>query len=141
MNGSPPRATVVLLVEDHEDTRELYVQYLREVAGFDVIADVTPENAFGRALETLPDIVVSDYRMAPVDGLELCRQLRAHSETSHIPSIMLTAHAVATDVEMFRGVCAAVLVKPCLLERLVSEIHRVVAESREPQDPGYRHGC
>jgi two-component system phosphate regulon response regulator PhoB len=120
---------LVLLVEDHDDTREMYSHYLRNAAGFSVIDDPTPETAFARILDLHPDVVVTDYRMSPVNGLELCRQLRAHPETSHVPLIMLTAHTVAADLEAFRAVCAAVIVKPCLPEQLAHEISRVIADS------------
>lgn len=83
---------LVLLVEDHIDTLELYSQYLRDREGFDVVENVTSATAFTHALETRPNVIVTDYRMSPVNGLELCRQLRGHAETHPIPVIMLTAH-------------------------------------------------
>jgi two-component system phosphate regulon response regulator PhoB len=118
---------LVLLVEDHEDTRELYSEYLREVGGLSVLDNVASDDVLVIALQARPSVIVTDYRMSPVDGLELCRQLRAHPETSHIPLIMLTAHAVAAHVKVFRETCNAVLLKPCSPDKLLSEIRRFVA--------------
>lgn len=116
---------VVMLVEDHEDTLQMYSEYLQD-AGIGVVENVTPETAFERAVEVQPSVIVTDYRMAPVSGLELCRQLRAHPSMSQTPLIMLTGHTVAADLELFRTVCNAVVVKPCAPDELVKHILQVI---------------
>jgi CheY-like chemotaxis protein len=118
---------LVLLIDDHEDTRDMYCEYLRTVDGIGVVEGVTPETAFARSLQTLPSVIVTDYKMAGVDGFELCNRLRAHPATSHIPLVMLTGHGAADDLQKFLSVCAAVLLKPVDPETLLAELRRAVA--------------
>lgn len=118
---------LVLLIDDHEDTREMYCEYLRTVDGVGLVEGVTPQTAFKRSVESLPSVVVTDYKMAGVDGFELCTRLRAHPATSHIPLVMLTGHGDAHDLQKFLSVCAAVLLKPVDPETLLAEVRRAVA--------------
>ncbi len=123
-----------MLVEDHVDTLELYSEFLR-FSRVNVVQEVTPHNAFERAVEVQPDVIVTDYRMAPVDGLELCRRLRAHPATSETPLIMLTGHTVAADLELFRRVCNAVVLKPCPPAELLGRLCEVVGvQAPRPRD-------
>jgi len=83
----------IAVIDDHKDIRELLVRYLGE-HGYRVSA---AENAssFRRLLETTsPDLIVLDIMMPGEDGLTLCRELRAKSQT---PIIFLTAMAEDTD--------------------------------------------
>src|SRR5258708_37261190 len=84
--------TRILVVEDDRDIAELLERYLSK-AGF-----ATTRAASGReALEAIrlksPDLLVLDLMLPHVDGLEICRQIRAHDHTANIPIIMLTARA------------------------------------------------
>lgn len=124
---SPAEPLVVLLIDDHEDTRDMYAEYFRSVSGVDVVDDVIPETAFARSIETVPSVIVTDYKMAGVDGFELCTQLRAHPVTSHIPLVMLTGYGAAEDLERFSSVCGAVLLKPVDPETLLAEVRRALA--------------
>ncbi len=80
---------LILIVEDNEDLLEM----LKKV--FDPIYNVRTaqngEEGFEKALECIPDIVLSDVMMAKMSGTELCQRLKAHHETSHIPVVLLTA--------------------------------------------------
>jgi len=84
--------TRILIVEDDPDIAELVARYL-DKAGF-----VTERAASGRdALKTIavraPELIVLDLMLPHVDGLEVCRLLRANDKTAVIPIIMLTARA------------------------------------------------
>ena len=84
--------TRILVVEDDPDIAELVARYLSK-AGF-----LTDRAASGRdALEAIrlksPDLLVLDLMLPHVDGLEICRQVRAYEKTANIPIIMLTARA------------------------------------------------
>ena len=86
----------VLIVEDDPDIAELVARYL-DKAGF-----ATERAASGRdALRTIkakpPDLVVLDLMLPHVDGLEVCRLLRANDATAGIPIIMLTARAEESE--------------------------------------------
>src|SRR5438552_192903 len=84
--------TRILVVEDDPDIAELVQRYLSK-AGF-----TTDRAASGReALELIgtkaPDLLILDLMLPHLDGLEICRRVRAHEKTAHIPIIMLTARA------------------------------------------------
>ena len=88
--------TRILIVEDDPDIAQLVARYL-DKAGF-----TTERVASGReALETIterpPDLVVLDLMLPHMDGLEVCRLLRAHDATAGIPVIMLTARAEESE--------------------------------------------
>src|SRR5580765_7826369 len=89
-------ATRILIVEDDPDIAALVARYL-DKAGF-----VTERVASGReALQTIaarpPELLVLDLMLPHVDGLEVCRLLRANEATAAIPIIMLTARAEESE--------------------------------------------
>ena len=86
-------APIVLVVEDNADMRTYVSDLFR--ANYHVLEAENGAQGMEMALESIPDIVVSDLMMPEVDGIEFCRTLRADPRTSHIPFIMLTAKADA----------------------------------------------
>ncbi|GAB3830789.1 hypothetical protein GCM10028821_19680 [Hymenobacter jeollabukensis] len=82
---------LVLVVEDNPEMRA-YIQSCLTVE-FRVLTADDGEQGLERAIATVPDLVVSDLMMPRLDGLELCRRLRADERTSHVPVILLTARA------------------------------------------------
>src|SRR5579864_3559717 len=89
-------STRILIVEDDPDIAQLVALYL-DKAGF-----VTDHAATGRdALQAIavkpPDLLVLDLMLPQVDGLEVCRMLRANAATAAMPIIMLTARAEESE--------------------------------------------
>lgn len=89
------RATV-LVIDDEKDLVEL-VRYNLEKEGFTVLEARDGESGFKVAVEHKPDVIVLDLMLPELDGLELCRMLRAETRTSRIPVIMLTAKSSEFD--------------------------------------------
>lgn len=83
----------VLVVDDERNIREVLAQYL-EVAGFAVIEAADGATALRLAATTPPDLVVLDLMLPGIDGMEVCRRLRAEST---IPILMLTAKTEEED--------------------------------------------
>jgi len=88
--GGQPR---LLVVEDHDDVR----QYLSQLLEDDYAVLTAGDGLAGweQTLAHLPDVVISDVMMPRSDGLELCRKIKQHPKTRHIPVILLTARTAA----------------------------------------------
>lgn len=116
----------ILLVEDERDIQELLKFHL-ERENFDVEAVGTGEDAL-RSLKTrIPSLVLLDLMLPGIDGLEVCRRLKAEAGTRDIPIIMLTAKDseadIVTGLEMGAG---DYITKPFSPRVLVARIHSVL---------------
>ena len=87
----------ILIVDDEEDILEL-VQYNLQKEGYSVICSANGAEALSKARNKLPDLIVLDLMLPGLDGLEICKLLKADQKTSHIPIIMLTAKGEEADV-------------------------------------------
>ena len=90
----------VLLVEDEPAQREL-LAYNLEAEGFDVITADNGEDGLILVDENDPDLIVLDWMMPQLSGIEVCRRLKSTSKTRQIPVIMLSARA--EEVDRVRG--------------------------------------
>jgi DNA-binding response OmpR family regulator len=88
--------TRILVVEDDRDIAELVGRYL-EKAGFAVELAAAGRDALAAIAKRQPDLLVLDLMLPQVDGLEICRAVRAGDKTSAIPIIMLTARAEESE--------------------------------------------
>jgi DNA-binding response OmpR family regulator len=80
-----------ILVADDE-THILHVVSLKlRNAGFNVLTAQDGQEALELAMQEKPDLLITDYHMPHLSGLELCRRLKQDQTTMHIPAIMLTA--------------------------------------------------
>jgi CheY-like chemotaxis protein len=122
--ATPPR--LVLVVDDVEDNRDLYAQYLR-FAGYRVEQAASGFEALVKVAALRPDLVVMDLSMPGLDGCETTRRLKADPATRQTPVIALTGHAADhSRAEALEAGCAGYLTKPCLPEDLVAVISRVL---------------
>jgi two-component system phosphate regulon response regulator PhoB len=90
----------VMIVED-EQALNLLLRYNLESEGFDVDIVDRGDEAETRVAESMPDLVILDWMLPGVSGIEICRRLRARSETKHLPVLMLTARG--EESERVRG--------------------------------------
>jgi PleD family two-component response regulator len=79
----------ILIVEDQENTAEMLTSYLK-AQGYEVTAVGWGNDALAFVEKTVPDLIVLDIRLPDIDGYQVCRQLRAHRRTEHVPVIFLT---------------------------------------------------
>ena len=86
----------ILLVEDDINLVEL-IRYNLDKEGFDVVTTPDGEDALVLAEEERPDVVILDWMIANLSGIEVCRRLRRAPETASLPIIMLTARAEEGD--------------------------------------------
>ena len=121
----------VLLVEDEPAQREL-LAYNLEAEGFDVIAADNGEDGLILVDENDPDLIVLDWMMPQLSGIEVCRRLKSNSKTRQIPVVMLSARA--EEVDRVRGLKTGAddyVVKPYsvieLMERVKAHLRRIRA--------------
>ena len=88
--------TLILIVEDDPDIAELVARYL-EKAGYSTERAATGRDALIAIGVKAPDLLVLDLMLPHVDGLEVCRAVRASDKTAAIPIIMLTARAEESE--------------------------------------------
>jgi two-component system, cell cycle response regulator DivK len=115
---------LVLVIDDSEDNREVYAQFLTHV-GWRVAIAVDGVEGLAQATELKPDAIVLDLGMPKMDGWEVAKRLKANHVTRRIPVLALTGHAL--DQSKQRAEAAGVddyLVKPCLPAELVAAIRR-----------------
>jgi two-component system phosphate regulon response regulator PhoB len=86
----------LLLVEDDRAIAEL-LRWHFEREGYDVIRTADGEEALLLAEERTPDLIILDWMIEGVPGIEVCRRLRRRPSTAHVPLIMLTARGEETD--------------------------------------------
>ena len=114
----------ILLVEDFEDAREMYRDYL-EFSGFRVATAVDGRSAIDQARSLNPDLILMDLSLPGIDGWEATRILKSDPETSHLLIVALSAHALAAEGNRARVAgCDGFIAKPCLPPDLVTEIGR-----------------
>ncbi len=131
--GSPDARRLVLLVDDDRECREMYARSLRS-AGFDVAEAHNGNQALSKASEEHPSIVVTDLALPGIDGYQLTRRLRQQPATEHVPIIAITGYGgfmEDTERAVSAG-CDSVLTKPCLPDRLLDEVERLLVRAHAP---------
>ena len=123
-NGSDP---LVLIVDDYEDNREMYSQYL-QFAGMRVAEAANGKEALSKTTELMPDLIVMDLSLPGVDGWQATRMIKDDPKTRDILVLALTGHALEGASEGAKAAgCDGFLTKPCLPEDLCREIQRMLA--------------
>ncbi|MCF6285431.1 MAG: response regulator transcription factor [Candidatus Hydrogenedentes bacterium] len=89
--------TTILIIEDDPDIREL-IRYHLERDGYRTIEAETGENGLERVQEESVALILLDLMLPVLDGLEVCRRIRAESGSKRIPIIMLTAKGEESDI-------------------------------------------
>ena len=116
----------ILLVEDDSDTR-FALAMLFEMEGYEVICAANGEEAFARAMEDYPDLIVTDINMPKVDGLDLIRMLRSDPRTEATPIVAMSAvDKQHLSLAMDLG-ADAVLQKPFEFDQFIPLIARLVS--------------
>jgi two-component system phosphate regulon response regulator PhoB len=115
-------AARILIVED-EEPLTLLLRYNLEAEGYAVDVAVRGDDAEVRLKESPPDLVVLDWMLPGISGIELCRRLRGRPGTARLPIIMLTARG--EESERVRGLATGAddyIVKPFSVPELLARI-------------------
>lgn len=116
----------VLVVED-EESLALLLQYNLQAEGFRVTISRTGEDAEMAIQEDAPDLIVLDWMLPGMSGLELCRRLRSGRSANHIPVLILTARGEEQD--RIRGLTTGAddyVVKPFSIPELMARIRAIL---------------
>src|SRR5947199_357360 len=130
MPSDPPAGLTVVVIEDDDDIRSL-VAFRLERVGAAVHQASDGESGLAAVAELRPDVVLLDWMMPGMDGLEVCRRLRADPATASLPVVLLTARAREADAE--RGLAAgadAYIAKPFSQPELLDAIRAALAVRR-----------
>jgi two-component system phosphate regulon response regulator PhoB len=122
-------APKILIVEDEADLA-LMVRYNLEAEGFNVATAASGDEATELMRESLPDLILLDWMLPGLSGIELCRRWRAKEETARIPIIMITARG--EEEERIRGLATGAddyVVKPFSVPELQARIQALLRRS------------
>ena len=127
-------ATTVLIVEDEPEIREM-LNFSLTRAGFSVIEAATGEMALQRLDSHLPNILIVDWMLPGMSGVELAKRLRREELTSALPLLMLTARSEETDVlKSFESGIDDYMSKPFSPKELVARIKALLRRSGAPEN-------
>ena len=127
MNGQTAR---ILIVED-EEPLTLLLRYNLESEGYQVDAVARGDDADTRLKESVPDLIVLDWMLPGLSGIELCRRLRTRPETKSLPIIMLTARG--EESERVRGLATDAddyIVKPFSVPELLARVRALLRRAK-----------
>ncbi|HWM83906.1 MAG TPA: phosphate regulon transcriptional regulator PhoB [Pseudolabrys sp.] len=119
-------AARILIVED-EEPLTLLLRYNLESEGYEVDAAARGDEAQIKLQEQVPDLVILDWMLPGLSGIELCRRLRARPETKALPIIMLTARG--EESEKVRGLATGAddyMVKPFSVPELLARVRALL---------------
>lgn len=120
----------ILVVEDEDALAEL-LQYNLKKEGFRVTVAADGEEAMILVDERQPDVILLDWMLPKVSGIEVCRRLRSRQETRNIPIIMLTARGEEAD--RIRGLDTGAddyIIKPFLMKELFARVRAILRRIR-----------
>ncbi|MBD1393273.1 hybrid sensor histidine kinase/response regulator transcription factor [Mucilaginibacter glaciei] len=121
-NKSAGKKATILLVEDNDDLRFYLKDNLKN--SFHIIEAANGREGWQKALAMHPKLIVSDISMPEMNGIDLCKKIKADSRTAQIPVILLTA--LTTDEDQLAGLESGAndyILKPFNFEILLSKIH------------------
>lgn len=122
--------TKILVAEDDPEIREL-IEFKLKSSGFDVYAFPDGEAALAAAESVMPDLVLLDWMMPRMNGLDVCAALRSNPLFHTVPIVLLTAKGQEADVVRgFSVGCDDYIVKPFSPRELVHRIDALLTRTR-----------
>ncbi|MEX1016471.1 MAG: response regulator [Phycisphaeraceae bacterium] len=122
------QAPLILVVDDESHIVHVVTLKLQN-AGYRVITAEDGEEALALALEQRPSLVITDYQMPFLSGLELCQQLKRDERTSQTPALMLTARGFSLGRDVLEQTnIASVLSKPFSPREVLTRVQELLGQ-------------
>jgi len=122
----------VLVVDDEAHIQHVVSLKLRH-DGMDVITASDGDEALALAIEHRPDLIVTDFQMPGLTGLELSIAIREHPELASVPVLMLTARGFGlTDEQLAQSHIAEVMTKPFSPREMLQRVHALLDTDDSP---------
>ncbi len=116
---------LLLVIEDNKDVSHYIATCLKEK--YQLAFAYNGQDGIDKAIELVPDLIISDVMMPLKDGFEVCESVKENEKTSHIPIVMLTAKATLTDrIEGIKKGADAYLSKPFEKEELMAVLENLI---------------
>ncbi|MDQ7090569.1 MAG: PAS domain S-box protein [Methylococcales bacterium] len=125
----------ILIVDDVDYNREILATYLEDW-GFKLYFAENGIQAFEKALDVHPDLILLDMKMPVMDGYEAADKLKATEKTQDIPIIAVTAFALNQDKEVISEICDGYLRKPVNRNELIKQLIKFLKNEDVKDDDG-----
>jgi signal transduction histidine kinase/ligand-binding sensor domain-containing protein/AraC-like DNA-binding protein len=120
----------ILIVEDNEELRSYLKEHFQKVYRVDEASD--GEEGLEIADRTIPDLIITDVMMPVMGGVEFCRLIKTHENTSHIPVVMLTAKAdMASKIEGLETGADDYMIKPFHFHELITRVQNLIEQRQK----------
>ena len=134
-------SNVVLVIEDEQEVREM-LSFSLSRSGFDVWEAASAEEALRRLEGPLPSLVIIDWMLPGMSGVDLARRLRRDEQTASLPIIMLTARGEQSDkLKSFDSGVDDYITKPFSPRELVARMRALLRRSGTPEDGVLKSGA
>jgi DNA-binding response OmpR family regulator len=125
----------VVVFDDELDIREL-LKYNLSREGFCVVAFPNPLDGISYLEKNIPDIILSDWLMPEMSGLEFCRTIKNDKNLSNIPLIMISCKGDESDIDLaLKNGADDYMVKPFRIKELVDKMNYVMENRTDSHQP------
>ncbi len=119
---------LILVAEDERDIRDLIV-FTLQISGFEVVQVPNGEEAFHKATEIEPDLILMDVRMPKMTGYEACKALKEQENTQNIPVVFLSAKGQEAEISTGLELGAVeYFLKPFAPDELAERVNKILAD-------------
>lgn len=128
---SKERLPILLIVEDNADLRS-YIRSCFDKAEYKIVEARDGEQGLTKAIEKIPDLIISDIMMPVMDGNEMCEKIKTDERTSHIPVVLVTARSsVEQKIKGIETGADAYISKPFHAKELQAWVKKLIEQRKK----------
>jgi DNA-binding response OmpR family regulator len=116
----------ILIIEDNRDSRDILSKLLR-MSGYDVVSAADGETGYSAAIESQPDLIITDVNMPRMDGIEFVRRVRANDSLARTPVLVVTAFGSTVAREALEAGADASAEKPFDFDRFLTTVENLIS--------------